>query len=149
MDKLLFGRRILVVEDETILLMTIEDMMADLGCKSVTSASTIDKAVSLATNGQVFDAAILDINLNGYTGRPVVDALVARGVPFIVCTGNRGDVGMISPPPPSFRSRTRTTDWTSTGLLPRRSSDNEMGKASQTPRTRIDTRSDYILNGPW
>ena len=40
MDKLLSGRRILVVEDEMVLLMTIEDILADLGCESVTSATT-------------------------------------------------------------------------------------------------------------
>ena len=131
MDKLLSGRRILVIEDETIFLMTIEDMMADLGCESVTSASTVDKAVSLATNGQVFDAAILDINLNGYTSRPVADALVARGVPFIVCTGNRGDA-WDDFPAAAILQKPYTYDRLVemlTGLLPRKSSDNEIGKA--------------------
>jgi CheY-like chemotaxis protein len=65
MDKLLSGRRILVVEDEMLVLIMIEDMLADLGCMSVTSAATVDKALAL-TNAQVFDAAILDINLNGH-----------------------------------------------------------------------------------
>ena len=130
MDKLLSGRRILVVEDEMVLLMTIEDMMADLGCKSVTSASTVDKAVSLA-NEQVFDAAILDMNLNGDTSRPVADALLARGVPFIVCTGNRGDVWDDFPAAAILQkpyAYDRLVEML-TGLLPRRSSDNEIGKA--------------------
>jgi CheY-like chemotaxis protein len=87
MDKLLSGRRILVVEDEMLVLIMIEDMLADLGCKSVTSAATVDKALAL-TNAQVFDAAILDINLNGHDSRPVAEALSARGVPFVYSTGN-------------------------------------------------------------
>jgi CheY-like chemotaxis protein len=33
-DKLLSGRRILVVEDEMLVLIMIEDMLADLGCQS-------------------------------------------------------------------------------------------------------------------
>ena len=33
MDKLLSGRRVLVVEDEMLVLIMIEDMLADLGCK--------------------------------------------------------------------------------------------------------------------
>jgi CheY-like chemotaxis protein len=33
MDKSLSGRRILVVEDEMLVLMLIEDMLADLGCE--------------------------------------------------------------------------------------------------------------------
>jgi CheY-like chemotaxis protein len=87
MDKLLSGRRVLVVEDEMLVLMMIEDMLADLGCKSVTSAATVDKALAL-TNAQVFDVAILDINLNGNDSHPVAEALSARGVPFVYSTGN-------------------------------------------------------------
>jgi len=48
MDKLLSGRRVLVVEDEMLVVMMIEDMLADLGCKSVTSAATVDKALALS-----------------------------------------------------------------------------------------------------
>ena len=64
MDKLLSGRRVLVVEDEMLVLIMIEDMLADLGCMSVTSAATVDKALALI-NEQVFGAAMLDMNLNG------------------------------------------------------------------------------------
>lgn len=88
MDKLLSGRRILIVEDEMLLLLTIEDVLADLGCESVSSASTVDKAIGLI-DGQVFDAAILDMNLNGTGSQAVAEALAARGVPFVIATGNR------------------------------------------------------------
>jgi CheY-like chemotaxis protein len=33
MDKLLSDRRVLVVEDEMLVLIMIEDMLADLGCR--------------------------------------------------------------------------------------------------------------------
>ena len=92
MHKLLAGRRILVIEDEVLLSMTLEDMVADLGCESVTSASTVDMAVGLI-NAQDFDAAVLDMNLNGCSSRPVAVALAERGVPFFVSTGNTGDLG--------------------------------------------------------
>jgi hypothetical protein len=55
MNKLLSGRRLLVVEDEM--------------------------------NAQLFDAAMLDVNLNGDKSFPIADALVARGVPFLFATG--------------------------------------------------------------
>jgi CheY-like chemotaxis protein len=87
MDKLLSGRWVLVAEDEMLVLMMIEDMLADLGCKSVTSAATVDKALALI-DAQVFDAAILDIDLNGNDSHPVAEALSARGVPFVYSTGN-------------------------------------------------------------
>jgi CheY-like chemotaxis protein len=89
MDKLLSGRRVLVVEDEMLVLIMIEDMLADLGCKSVASAATIEKALALI-NAQVFDAALLDMNLSGNDSHPVAEALFARGVPFVYSTGNTG-----------------------------------------------------------
>jgi CheY-like chemotaxis protein len=89
MAKLLSGRRILVVEDEMLIFMMIEAMLQDLGCESVTSAATVEQAVSLI-EGQVFDAAMLDVNLNGRNSRPMADALAARGVPFFLSTGNAG-----------------------------------------------------------
>jgi CheY-like chemotaxis protein len=89
MDELLSGRRVLVVEDEMLVLIMIEDMLADLGCQLVTSAATIDKALALIS-AQVFDVALLDVNLNGNDSHPVAEALSARGVPFVYSTGNTG-----------------------------------------------------------
>ena len=89
MDKLLAGRRVLVVEDEMMVLMMIEDMLADLGCESVTAAATVDQALALIDT-QVFDAAMLDMNLNGDKSHPVADALAVRGVPFVFSTGYSG-----------------------------------------------------------
>lgn len=88
-DKFLSGRRVLVVEDELLVLLMIEDMLADLGCESVTVATTIEQALTLIDT-QVFDAAMLDMNLNGDKSHSVAEALVARGVPFAYCTGNQG-----------------------------------------------------------
>lgn len=38
----------------------------------------------------VYDAAMLDMNLNGDDSLKVADALTARGMPFVYCTGNNG-----------------------------------------------------------
>jgi len=85
-DKLLSGRRVLVVEDEMLVVMNIEDMLADLGCESVTAAATVDQAMALI-EAQVFDAAMLDMNLNGTKSFPIADKLAALGVPFVFSTG--------------------------------------------------------------
>lgn len=87
MSNLLSGRRILVVEDEVLILMMIEDCLADLGCQSVTGAATVNEAVTLI-NGQAFDAAMLDMNLNGNASYAVADALTAHNVPYVFATGN-------------------------------------------------------------
>jgi CheY-like chemotaxis protein len=89
MDRLLSGRRSLVVEDEMLVLIMIEDMLADLGCEVVTAAATINQALALI-EAQVFDVAMLDMNLNGEQTYSVADALAARGVPFVFSTGYSG-----------------------------------------------------------
>jgi CheY-like chemotaxis protein len=89
MDDLLSGRRILVVEDEMLVLLNLEDMLADLGCKSVSAAATVDQALALIGE-QAFDAAMVDVNLNGTKSYPIADALMTRGVPFVFSTGYSG-----------------------------------------------------------
>ena len=66
MDNSLTGRRILVVEDEMMVLMLIEDMLAGLGCDSVSTAATVDQALAVM-DGRTFDVAMLDVNLNART----------------------------------------------------------------------------------
>lgn len=90
MDKLLSGRSILVVEDEMLVLLNVEDMLADLGCTSVSAAATADQALALIA-AQAFDAAMVDVNLDGIQSYPVADALAARGVPFVFSTGYSGE----------------------------------------------------------
>lgn len=89
MDDLLSGRRILVVEDEFLVLMLTEDMLSDLGCESVAAAATIDQALTLIED-QTFDAAMLDMNLDGEKPYAVADALAERGIPFLFATGYVG-----------------------------------------------------------
>jgi CheY-like chemotaxis protein len=89
MDRLLSGRRVLVVEDEMLLLLNIEDILADLGCTSVGAAATVDQALALI-KAEAFDVAMVDVNLSGVTSYPVADALAAQGVPFVFSTGYTG-----------------------------------------------------------
>jgi CheY-like chemotaxis protein len=86
MDNLLAGRRVLVVEDEMLLLIGAEDMLAALGCEAVDGASTVDAAIALI-EAQRFDAALLDVNLGGSSSDRVADKLVERDVPFAFATG--------------------------------------------------------------
>ena len=85
-SQLLTGRRVLVVEDEMMVLMAIEDLLADLGCSSISVAATIDTALDLIET-QWFDVATLDVNLNGQRSYPIANALDEHGVPFAFSTG--------------------------------------------------------------
>lgn len=80
------GARILIVEDETIIAMTAEDMVVELGGTVVTWAANVAAALTAVEKGGI-DAAMLDINLNGEMSLPVAEALRGRGVPFIFTTG--------------------------------------------------------------
>ncbi|MBC9034369.1 response regulator [Sphingomonas sp. JC676] len=86
MDELLSDQRVLVVQDAMMVLMSIENMLAELGCRSVTVAATVREALTLI-GSQVFDLAMLDLNLGGTKSYAVADALAARGVPFLFSTG--------------------------------------------------------------
>jgi len=82
----LVGRRVLVVEDESLIAMLIEDALADMGCALAGTASKIEEALEKAKS-LPFDIAILDVNLGGQPTFPVAEALIARGKPFVFATG--------------------------------------------------------------
>ncbi len=69
-----------------LVLMAIEDMLADLGCTAVSVAGNIERALDLIGT-KVFDLATLDVNLNGQRSFPIARALSDLGVPFAISTG--------------------------------------------------------------
>lgn len=82
----LAGVRVFVAEDEPILLMTLEDILCELGCTVVGTAGRVtDSLAFVASNA--FDVAVLDGWLSDGIINPVVDALLARGIPFVVASG--------------------------------------------------------------
>lgn len=86
------GLRVLVVEDEMMVSMLIEDMLADLGCLVVGPASRLEDAIELI-KGVEIDCAVLDVNLGGQPIFPLADILRERGAPFAFATGY-GDAGL-------------------------------------------------------
>jgi DNA-binding response OmpR family regulator len=89
------ARRILIVEDEMMIAMMLEDMLADLGHEVVGVAQSLSAALNLA-EGDGYDMAILDINLAGERSFPVARRLSERGVPFMFATGY-GILGLEDP----------------------------------------------------
>lgn len=82
---LLHGRRVLLVEDESLVAMLAEDMLTDLGCEVMT-AMRLDQALAFARNER-FDLAVLDVNLGNARSYPVADVLFERCTPFLFATG--------------------------------------------------------------
>jgi CheY-like chemotaxis protein len=79
-------RRVLVVEDESLVSMMIEDMLGDLGCVVVGPVASAARAAALIER-EAIDCAVLDVGLADGPVFPLADALAARGVPFIFATG--------------------------------------------------------------
>jgi|SRR6185437_10787560 CheY-like chemotaxis protein len=78
--------RVLVVEDEYLIRMLLEDMLADLGYDVAAAVGTIAEASDLAAKGD-FNVAVLDVNLDGKEIYPVAAILAKRGLPFVFVTG--------------------------------------------------------------
>jgi CheY-like chemotaxis protein len=87
--------RILVVEDEYLIRMLLEDMLTDLGYEVAAAVGTIAEASDLAAKGD-FNAAVLDVNLDGQEIYPVAEILAKRGLPFVFVTGY-GENSLIDP----------------------------------------------------
>ena len=83
----LTGRRVLIVEDESLVAMLLETILEDMGCTPIGPASNIDDGLAMVADSEHLDAALLDVNVAGRQVFPVAEALKARGVPFVFSTG--------------------------------------------------------------
>ena len=80
------SKRVFIVEDDALIATLFEEYLGDLGCEVVGVAHSLAKALDMI--GPLdFDAAILDVNLNGQWAFPVADKLLAKRIPFLFATG--------------------------------------------------------------
>lgn len=80
------GIRVLIVEDETLVALLLEDLLADLGCQVLDMAWRLPQAIKLADTTDA-DVAVLDVNIAGERVDPVADILERRQIPFVFATG--------------------------------------------------------------
>jgi CheY-like chemotaxis protein len=79
--------KILILEDEALILMDLAFAVEDLGA-TVVKASNPRQALA-AIKEQAIDAAILDVNLGtGQDCADVADELARRGTPFVLHSGD-------------------------------------------------------------
>jgi two-component SAPR family response regulator len=93
------AKRVLIVEDEMLIGMLLEDMLADIGHAVAATISRVKDALA-AVERETFDIAILDVHLHGESAFPVAEALIKRGIPFVFATGY-GERGL----PEAYRDR--------------------------------------------
>jgi CheY-like chemotaxis protein len=76
--------RVLIVEDEIIVALFLEDLMADFGYEVAGVVSHLNEAMAHAPD---YDLALLDVHINGRSVFEFADRLAARGTPFVFATG--------------------------------------------------------------
>ena len=85
-------RRILIVEDEYLIAMSLQDALENAGSVVVGPVPSVDKAIKTIESEPHIDAAVLDVNLGGVLAYPVADMLIARKIPFVFTSGYEDNV---------------------------------------------------------
>jgi PAS domain S-box-containing protein len=80
------GKRVLVVDDEPLIIMDVTEILTEAGCKIAGPAESVEKAMSVI-NTTEFDAAILDVNLQGQRVNDLALELTRRSIPFAFLSG--------------------------------------------------------------
>lgn len=78
--------RVLIVEDEIVVALFLEDLLAEFGYEVAGVAARLEEALARA-EAPDFVMAVLDVHLNGRDVFPLADRLAERGLPFIFATG--------------------------------------------------------------
>ena len=79
------GRCVLLVEDEALVAMHTEAVLAEAGAR-VEVAMRMETGLR-AAEAFAFDVAVLDMNLGGESSLPIADLLLDRKKPFLFVTG--------------------------------------------------------------
>ena len=82
----MLNQRVLIVEDETMIAMLLEDVVAEGGYTVVGPLGRLAGALAAAASGEI-DAALLDANLHGESVFPIARVLAERRIPFVFLTG--------------------------------------------------------------
>jgi len=78
---------VFVVEDEALVALNLEDMLADLGCKVVGPMMRLSRAIDFFEASPSPAVAILDVNLAGEPVFELAELIDKRGVPIVFATG--------------------------------------------------------------
>ena len=78
------GARVLIVEDEIVVALFMEDILAEFGYSVAGVVSRLDEAMARESD---FDLAVLDVHLNGKSVFDFADKLAGSGTPFVFATG--------------------------------------------------------------
>jgi DNA-binding response OmpR family regulator len=81
------GGRVLLVEAEMPVARSIEDAILEVGFEVIGPVTRVERVLAMLDTGQLFDAAVMDLDVGGQTALPIADLLAGYGIPFLVLTG--------------------------------------------------------------
>lgn len=91
-ERLLSGRRIIILEDDYYQAHDSKNTLEDAGAKVISVTATVPDLKALMANGRI-DAVLIDINLGHSTSFDFARELSRNAIPFLFLTGY--DVGML------------------------------------------------------
>jgi len=77
---------VLIAEDEPLIAMMLEEMLADLGCEIAGSYATVRETLDACQRND-FDVALIDMNLGGERADAIIGLLATRCIPHALATG--------------------------------------------------------------
>ena len=80
------GLNVLVLEDQLVIAIDVESMLAEYGAVAKTVATTAE-AMAVLARGALPDAAVLDVHIGMDNSFAVADELLRRKIPFVFATG--------------------------------------------------------------
>lgn len=80
------GLRVLLVEDSPVVSAFAVEALEELGCVVIGPAQNMAVARDLA-EGELLDAALIDVRIRGEKSFSICDILARRSVPFILTSG--------------------------------------------------------------
>jgi ActR/RegA family two-component response regulator len=81
----LYGKRLLIVEDEILVAMELGQTMEDMGAEIAATTGSLSEALEMAE--MPLDGALVDVQLGEEKSFVLVEKLLAAGVPLILTTG--------------------------------------------------------------
>jgi two-component SAPR family response regulator len=85
-ENLFGGRRILVLEDDYLVVEEMVQELAASGADVIGPVANLSKAYDLLAKMPDIEGAVLDINLQGELVYPLADELARRDIPFVFAT---------------------------------------------------------------
>ena len=77
---------VLIAEDQTLLAMLLKEQLESIGFEVAGPARSVAEALVIL-DGQPLCGAVVDVGLEGGDVYPLLDQLVARGIPILISTG--------------------------------------------------------------